>query len=270
MTDKICTAEEAISLVKDGDSIAINAWGLTGTPHYLLRALRASGAKDMTLYCNNLVRGSAAREEMGLTTVAALIPQLKKVVVPFVGGRARSGAEVEDLFDGRVVRGELELEACSHGTYIQRFMAGSLKLGGLYSPIGIDTVVEEGKEKRVIDGQSYVLEKPIRPDIGIVRAYTADKLGNLIYSGTSRASNPIIAMASKTVIAEVFDIVEAGELDPETIVTPSIYVDHIVKIPEDDISSLNRVKEVILMTMRTRLETEAAAAVAAQESPGSS
>ena len=261
MTDKICTAEEAIRFVKDGDSVAINAWGLTGTPHYLLRALRGSGVKNLTLYCNNLVRGSAAREEMGLTTVASLIPQLKKVVVPFIGGRARSGADVEDIFGGRVEKGEIEIEASTHGVYIQRFLAGAMGSGGFYSPIGINTIIEEDKEKRVIDNTTYVLEKPIRPDVGFVKAHTADKQGNLVYLGTSRASNPIVAMASKLVIAEVFNIVEAGELDPEAVITPGIYVDHIVKIPEDDISSINRVKEVILMTMRTRLETEAAAAV---------
>jgi 3-oxoadipate CoA-transferase alpha subunit len=112
--------------------------------------------------------------------------------------------------------------------------------GGFYSPIGINSIVAKGKEKRVINGREYVLEEPIRPDVGLIKAYKADKLGNLVYRGTGRGANPVIAMASKTTIAEVFQIVEVGELDPETIITPGIYVDRIVRIPDDDVTSEKR------------------------------
>lgn len=255
MNDKICTVEEAISEVKDGDSVAIHSWGLTGTPGYLLRALKDCGAKDLTLYCNNFLPGIAQLEEMGLANLTSLLPQLKKLVSPFIGGRAfraSSLAETADIFEGRVQRGELEVETSTHGVYIERFMAGAMGAGGIYSPIGINTIIEQGKEKRTIDGKEYILQKPIRPDIGLVKAYRADKLGNLVYRGSSRGSNPIVAMASKLTIVEVFDIVEPGELDPEIIVTPSIYVDRIVKIPEDDISSENRIKDTLQMIIGIR------------------
>ena len=262
MNDKICTAEEAISEVRDGYSIAINSWGLTGTPAYLLRALRACGARDLTLYCNNFIPGIAALEEMGLANLTSLLPQLKKVVSPFIGGRAFRNvlAEEEDIFGGRVQKGELEIETSSHGIYMERFLAGAMGSGGIYSPVGVNTVIEEGKEKRTIDGIEYVFQKPIRPDIGLVKAHRADRMGNLVYRGTSRASNPVVAMASKITIAEVFDIVETGELDPEMVVTPGIYVDRIVKIPEDDISSQSKTNEVLKMIIKRRIEAEAAMA----------
>jgi 3-oxoacid CoA-transferase A subunit len=262
VNDKICTVEEAMSGIKDGDSVAIHFWGLTGTPGYLLRYLKACGVKDLTLYCNNFLPGMAILEEMGLVNITSLLPQLKRVVSPFIGGRAfrRLGAdETEDIFEGRVKRGELELETSTHGVFIERFMAGAMGSGGFYSPIGINTIIEKDKERRIIDGKEYILEKPIRPDIGLIKAHKADKLGNLVYHGTSRGANPIIAMASKLTIVEVFDIVEEGELDPEMIVTPSIYVDRIVKIPEDDVASDGNISVVLKMIIKRRLEAEATA-----------
>ena len=260
MNDKICTAEEAISEVRDGDSIAINSWGLTGTPAYLLRALRDCGARDLTLYCNNFIPGISALEDRGLANLTGLLPQLKKVVAPFIGGRAFRNilAEEEDIFEGRVQRGELEIETSTHGVYMERFLAGAMGSGGIYSPVGINTVIEDGKEKRNIDGIDYILQKPIRPDIGLVKAHRSDTMGNLIYRGTSRGSNPIVAMASKITIAEVFDIVETGELDPEMVVTPGIYIDRIVKIPEDDTASESKINEVLKMIIKRRIEMEAA------------
>jgi 3-oxoacid CoA-transferase A subunit len=118
-----------------------------------------------------------------------------------------------------------------------------MRLGGIYSPIGIGTTIENGKEKRVINGVEYVFEEPIIPDLGLVSAVRADRLGNLVYHGTARAANPIIAMASRYTVAEVFEIVESGELDPDTIVTPAAFVDRVVLIPEDDPSSRERRRE---------------------------
>jgi len=269
VNDKICTVEEAISEVKDGGSVAMHSWGLSGTPGYLLRALKACGAKDLTLYCNNFLPGMPTLEEMGLVNLTSLLPQLKKIVSPFIGGRAFSTSG-EDIFEGRVQSGELEIETSTHGVYIERFLAGAMGSGGFYSPIGINTIIEKGKEKRIIDGKEYILEKPISPDIGLVKAYRSDKLGNLIYRGSSRGSNPIVAMASKLTIVEVFDIVETGELDPEIIVTPSIYVDRIVKIPEDDVASESRINDVLKMIIKMRIEAEAATAADTPESPSNS
>lgn len=262
MVKKICSVEEAMREVKDGDTVAMHYWGFNGTPSYLVRALIACGAKNLILYTNNFVPiGMSGLSEIGIPDLTGLLPQLKKLVSPFIGGRTFGGKgqeQTDSVLRGRVDKGELEIETSTHGVYIERLMAGAMGSGGFYSPIGIDTVVENGKEKRIIDGKEYVFEKPIGPDIGLIKAYKADRLGNLIYRGTSRGSNPIIAMASKLTIAEVFDIVEPGELDPELIITPGIYIDRIVKIPEDDIASESKITEVIKMLVSVKAAREQA------------
>ena len=260
MGNKICTVEEAIREVKEGDTVAMHYWGFNGTPSYLVRALIAGGAKNLTLYTNNFVPiGMSGLSEIGIPDLTGLLPQLKKLVSPFIGGRTFGGKSQErtdSVLKELVQRGELEIESSTHGVYIERFLAGAMGSGGFYSPIGIDTVIGKGKERRTIDGKEYVLEKPIQPDIGLIKAYRADKFGNLTYRGTSRGANPIIAMASKLTIVEVFDIVEPGELDPEAVVTPGIYVDRIVKIPEDDIASESKITEVIKMLVSLKAAKE--------------
>ena len=140
----------------------------------------------------------------------------------------------------------------SHGILIERLMAGALQLGGIYSPIGTGTIIEKGREKRIINGKEYVFQEPIVPDVGLIRAAKADKSGNLVYHGTARANNSIIAMASKYTAAEVFEIVEPGELDPDAIVTPGIFVDKVVRIPEDDTASSQRRMEWIRASISYR------------------
>ena len=244
MSDKICTAAEAMASVHDGDHIAAHFWGICGTPGYLLRALVERGAKDLTVYFNNFLPVPAFLREAGFPDPTMLLPQIKKIVTAFLGTRVFGDLE-DDFLGERVKSGELEVEVTTHGVLMERLHAGAMGLGGFYSPIGVNTIVERGKEKRLINGREYLLEEPIRPDVGLVKAYRADKLGNLVYRGTARGANPIIAMASKLTIVEVFDIVEVGELDPEAIVTPGIYVDRIVKIPEEDIASEKRRPEVV-------------------------
>jgi len=260
MKNKIYTAEDAIRGVKDGDTLAMHYWGFNGTPSYLVRALIACGAKNLTLYVNNFVPiGVSGLAEIGIPDLAGLLPQLKKLVSPFIGGRAygQKGQEQTDAaLMERVLKGQLQVESSTHGVLIERLMAGAMRSGGFYSPIGINTVIENDKERRTIEGKEYIFEKPIKPDVGLIKAYRADKLGNLTYRGTSRGSNPIIAMASKMTIVEVFDIVEPGELDPETIVTPGIYVDRIVKIPEDDIASESKINEVMKMLVSAKAARE--------------
>jgi 3-oxoacid CoA-transferase A subunit len=152
-----------------------------------------------------------------------LLPQTKKVITAFstaLGAIGQSDiAGAAELFR-RVEEGTIELECMSHGILIERLHAGAMRLGGIYSPIGVGTVLEEGKEKRVINGVEYIFQEPIVPDVGLVSATKADKLGNLVYHGTARGANPIIAMASRYTIAEVFEIVEPDELDPDTITYP--------------------------------------------------
>jgi 3-oxoacid CoA-transferase A subunit len=143
-------------------------------------------------------------------------------------------------------------------------MAGAMHLGGIYTPIGVGTVVEQGKEKRVINGVECILVEPIVPDVGLISAAKADKLGNLVYHGTARAANPVIAMASRYTIAEVFEIVEVGELDPDSIVTPGIFVDRVVRIPDDAPTSKNRRIKQHLLSIQYRQQQELIKAAAAQ------
>lgn len=200
--------------------------------------------------------GLTGPDGMERFSLASLIPLMKKLVAPFIGGRA-FGMLGDDAFDGRLADGTLEIETSSHGVYSERLMAGTMGMGGFYSPIGVGTIMEKGKEKRIIDGVTYLFEKPIRPDVGFVRAQTADKLGNLVYHGTARGSNPNIAMASKLTIAEVDEIVECGELDPEAIVTPGIFVDRIVKVPVDEEMTEEEREEMMKNMLRRRILVEA-------------
>jgi acetate CoA/acetoacetate CoA-transferase alpha subunit len=233
--------------VHDGDHVAAHVWGGPGTPGLLFRALAERGVKDLTLYCNNFLPSPPGFKELGLPDNSAtiLLPQIKKLVTAFVGTRAIRGLGQEDFLEKWTKSGQLEVESTTHGVFIERLHAGAMGLGGFYSPIGVNTTIEKGKEKRTIDGREYILEKPIRPDVGLVKAFKADRLGNLIYHGTARGANPIIAMASRLTIVEVSELVEVGELDPELIVTPGIYVDRIVRIPRDDAASATRRQEIM-------------------------
>ena len=260
MRDKISTAAEALAEVRDGALVAANFWG-PGTPNYLWKALMEQGAKDLTICTNNYVLRADVLKEQGVIGAALVLSQTKKVIAAF------SAIQQEDSSDSgeiarRVQEGTLEFESVSHGVFIERLHAGAMGLGGVYSPIGIGTLIEEGKEKRIINGVEYIFQEPIVPDLGLISADKADKLGNLVYHGTARAANPIIAMASKYTVAEVFEIVEPGELDPDTIVTPGAFVDRIVRIPEDDLGSKKRRIERTLISIRYRQQKLAEAAAA--------
>ncbi len=262
MSGKVCTAAEAMANVKDGDLVAAHNWG-AGTPGYLYRALVERGVKDLVLCLNNLLPLPADLHEHGLPDATTLLPQARKVISAFIGTRAFGGMS-SDFLGTRVEDGTLEIESTTHGVLLERLHAGAAGLGGVYSPIGVGTIIEAGKEKRVIDGVEYLLEAPMSPDVGLIKADTADTMGNLVYHGSARGSNPVIAMASKYTIVEVFDVVEPGELDPDAVVTPGIYVDRIVKIPSDDLASrtgrMGAVQAVITYTL-----TQMAAAAEAAE-----
>ncbi|MGA2158250.1 MAG: 3-oxoacid CoA-transferase subunit A [Dehalococcoidia bacterium] len=250
MTVSICSGAEAMAAVKDNDLVASHMWGLCGTPGHLYRALAASAVKDLTLYIENFLPGPPGFADLGYPDPVMLVPHIKKIITPFLGGRAYSRAGVESNFLGDLMRnGKLETEATTHGVFLERLHAGAMGLGGFYSPVGLGTVVAKGKEVRMIDGKEYIFETPVRPDVGLVKAARADKLGNLVYHGSARGANPVIAMASKVTIAEVDEIVEPGDLDPEEIVTPGIYVDYIVKIPEDDIAGARKQYELVKLAV---------------------
>jgi 3-oxoacid CoA-transferase len=241
------TPAEAVADIPDGVTIAAHIWTLAGTPSQLILAIRDKGIKDLTLVTPNITRAPAYADQ--IPGGFMMLPQCKKVITNIVGYRA-GGGSTDDFLADRVERGDLKLEVYGHGNWTLRLAAGAAGLGGFYTPVGVGTEVEEGLEVRVIDGQKYIFLTAIRPDVGLVRARKADKLGNLTYYGTERGSAPIVAMASKLTIVEVEQIVEVGELDPEEIVTPHIFVDRVVKIPEGSIGSPSQKKELIAKLAR--------------------
>lgn len=228
------SAAEALSDIPDGVSIAMWDWGLSGTPHHMIRAIMDKGIKDITLYCTLFMHTPI--EEL-FPSPTSLLPQLKKLITAGIGGARIVGLDDKDFLGDRVKTGQLETEVLPFGIWIERLHAGAMQLGGFYNPVGVGTTVEEGKEKKIIDGKEYFFEKAFRPDVGIVKANKADKHGNLTYYGVSRGASPIVAMASKLVIAEVDELVEPGEIDAEMVITPGVFVDRIVKIPEAGLGS---------------------------------
>jgi len=242
---KICTAGEAMAIVDDGDMIAAHNWGISGSPGYLFRALVERGVKDLTLCIPNLIPLPEGFVERGLTDPTILIPQLKKIISPFIGARGILSSISETFLSTLAKEGRLEIETSTHGILMERLYAGAMGLGGIYSPVGVGTIIAKSKEKRTIDGVGYIFEKPLRPDVGLIKADKADTLGNLVYRGSARGANPVIAMASKYTIVEVFDVVEPGELEPEMIVTPGVFVDRVVRIPDEDVYSGKRRPELM-------------------------
>lgn len=253
MGNKVTTAADAITVVKDGDLVVANFWG-PGSPAHLWRALRDHGAKDLTLCINNYVPKTDELRQRGTPDPSLILSQTKKIISAFTGIAREEIKPIADEIDRRIDDGSLEFESISHGILIERLYAAALGLGGIYSPIGVGTSVEEGKEKRLINGKEYIFQEPIVPDVGLISAAKADAVGNLVYHGTARASNPIIAMASKYTIAEVLEIVEPGELDPDHIVTPSVFIDRVVLIPDDDGVSKKKRREWVMASIKRREE----------------
>lgn len=241
MKEKVFASfDQAVADIPDGASIATGCWGLTSLSQNLIAAVKKKGARDLTLIVHNFLPLPFFTEEDAVN-LTVLLPQLKKIITPVVGIQILgAGAFVKEY-----VEQGLEVEFTSHGTLASRLYAGALGLGGIYNPVGVGTIMEKGKEKRVIDGKEYILEMPICPDYAFVRARKADKLGNLTYWGVFREDHPVMAMAAKITIAEVDEIVEVGEIDPEHVVTPGIFVDHIVKVPEGGLGSSEQMKALV-------------------------
>jgi 3-oxoacid CoA-transferase A subunit len=250
MISKITTADDALSVLRDGMCVAANFWG-PGTPNYLWHILLHKNIKNLTVCVNNYVPKTDNTREKGAPDPSLVLSQTKKIISAFTA-RPRDDLPIMAEIMKRVAEGTLEFESISHGILIERLMAGALRLGGIYSPIGVGTAIEQGKEKRVINGREYIFQEPIIPDVGLISAEKADKFGNLVYHGTARANNPIIAMASQYTIAEVYEIVEPDELEPDAVVTPGIFVDKVVRIPEDDTASRKRRMEWIRASIAYR------------------
>ena len=217
MVDKsVATVEEAVGGIGDGASVMISGFGTAGMPDRLVDALIARGASDLTIVSNNAGNGE--------TGLAALIKagRVRKVVCSFPR-QADS-----HHFDTRYRAGAIELELVPQGNLAARIQAAGAGLGAIFTPTGYGTLLAEGKETRVIDGRSYVLEYPIAADFALIKAHQADRWGNLVYRKAARNFGPIMAMAARTAIVEVEEIVPLGSIDPEAVVTPGVFVQRVV------------------------------------------
>ena len=202
-------------IVRDGMTVAVGGFGLCGIPEQLIVALRDSGVKGLTCVSNN-----AGVDDWGLGLLLRT-RQVRKMVSSYVGENAE--------FERQFMSGELELEFTPQGTLAERMRAGGAGIAGFYTKTGVGTVVAEGKETKDFDGETFVLERGIRTDLSLVKAWKADVSGNLVFRKTARNFNPMVAMCGKACVAEVEEIVPLGALDPDQIHTPGIYVDRIVK-----------------------------------------
>ena len=226
MNKIVSSFEEAIAGIPDGASIALNNWGLAGGPQNLILALREREIKGLTLITQNFMYTPFPEEVVVMPFM--LLPQMKKLVAGFFAAASRY-ADTSNLPDEFKEREKtLEKEVIGYGNFTARLRAAAGGMGPFYSPVGIGTIVEKGREKRTFDGKEYILFSPLQPDFALVRADKADRYGNLTYNGTCRCLNPVLAMAAKTTIVEVDELVEPGELSPEEIVTPAAFVDRIV------------------------------------------
>jgi 3-oxoadipate CoA-transferase alpha subunit len=220
MVDKILpTAEAAVADVRDGATVMIGGFGTAGMPSELIDALIAQGARDLTIVNNNAGNGDIG--------VAALLKtrRVRKIICSFP-------RQVDSyVFDALYRAGEIELELVPQGNLAERIRAAGAGIGAFYTPTGYGTQLAEGKETRTIDGRDYVLEYPIHADVALVKAYRADRWGNLVYRKTARNFGPVMASAAKCTIAQVREIVNLGDLDPEAVVTPGIFVSRVVEIP---------------------------------------
>ncbi|MGW1267268.1 3-oxoacid CoA-transferase subunit A [Streptomyces sp. NPDC002491] len=221
MIDKtVEDAAAAVSGIRDGATVMIGGFGRAGQPVELIDALIAHGARDLTVVNNNAGNGD--------TGLAALLAarRVRKIICSFP---RQSDSWV---FDGLYRAGEIELELVPQGNLAERIRAAGAGVGAFFSPTGVGTQLAEGKEVRTIDGRDYVLEYPIRADVALISALRADRWGNLVYRETARNFGPIMAAAAATTIAQVDRIVPLGDIDPETVVTPGIFIDHVVAVGE--------------------------------------
>ena len=208
-------AEAAVALVSDGATIMMGGFGLCGIPENLIRALHARGTRNLTIISNN-----AGVDEFGIGMLLRS-RQVKKMVATYVWENKE--------FERQFLSGELEVELVPQGTFSERIRAGGAGIGGFFTPTGYGTLVAEGKETRVIEGKPYVLEPPLRAEFAFVKGWRADCVGNLVYRRTARNFNPVMATAARVTIAEVEEIVDPGRIDPDHVITPGIFVKHVVR-----------------------------------------
>jgi 3-oxoacid CoA-transferase subunit A len=215
MNKVLASADDAVGLIPDGATIMMGGFGLCGLPENLIKALHARGTKDLTVISNN-----AGVDDFGIG-ILLHARQVRRMIATYVGENKE--------FERQFLNGELDVELVPQGTFAERIRAGGAGVGGFFTPTGYGTMIADGKETRVIEGAHYVLEQPLRADFAFVRAHRGDATGNLTYRRTARNFNPVMATAARVTIAEVDELVRPGEIDPDHVVTPGIYVRHILQ-----------------------------------------
>ncbi|NHC42782.1 acetate CoA-transferase subunit alpha [Bacillus sp. MM2020_1] len=211
--NKVISREELPFILQDGMTVMIGGFMGVGTPEGIVSIILEEGIKDLTLITDDT--------SFVDTGVGPLIVnhRVKKAITTHIGKNPEAGRQM--------IAGEMEVDLVPMGTFVERVRAGGAGLGGILTPTGVGTIVEEGKEKLTVDGRDYLLEKPLHAEIALLKAYKADKNGNLIYRKAARNFNPLMALAADLVIAEVEQIVEIGEMDPDEVMTPGVLVDKI-------------------------------------------
>lgn len=213
--DKVTTIDQALAAVQDGTTIMIGGFLGVGTPEKLVDAVVAKGVKNLTLIAND-----TALPDKG-TGKLVVNKQLKKAIVSHVGTNPETGRQMN--------AGELAVELVPQGTLAEQVRAGGAGLGGILTPTGLGTIVAEGKMVITADGREFLLEKPLKADVALIKAHTADRSGNLLFHRSARNFNPLMAMAAQVVIVQAEHIVEVGQIDPDQVMTPGIFVDAIVQ-----------------------------------------
>lgn len=212
---KVTTIAQALENVQDGITVMIGGFLAVGTPEILVDALTAKGTKDLTVIAND-----TAFPDKGIGKLVAN-RQLKKVIVSHIGTNPETGRQMN--------AGELQVELVPQGTLAERIRAGGAGLGGILTPTGLGTIVAEGKTVITVDGREFLLEKPLKADVALLKAHTADTAGNLLFHRSARNFNPLMAMSADIVIVQAENIVEVGQIDPDQVMTPGIVVDWIVR-----------------------------------------
>lgn len=217
MNKVVASAEEAIQDVFDGATIMVGGFGLCGMPENLIRALARKGVKNLTTISNN-----AGVDGFGMGLLLAN-GQIRRHIGTYVGENK--------LLETMVLNGSVHLDLVPQGTFSERIRAGGAGIPAFFTPTGVGTIVAEGKETREFDGRKYVMERALKADFAFVKAWKGDKWGNLVYRKTARNFNPMMATAGKITIAEVENLVEVGELEPDMVHTPSVFVNRIFQGP---------------------------------------
>lgn len=212
--NKIISIKQATDMIKDGMTVMIGGFLANGTPEKLVDALVEKGVKNLTLICNDTGYPDKGTGKM------VVAKQFKKIVASHVGTNPETANQMNS--------GETIVELVPQGTLAERIRCGGTGLGGFYTPTGIGTEIEDGKEKKVIDGKEYILELPLKADVALLYGSKVDKKGNIIYNKSTKNFNPLMAMAAKTVIVEAQELVEVGDIDPDHVMTSGIFVDYIV------------------------------------------